>query len=300
MKRIFLFIATNLAIMVVLGIVLNVTQANRFISNGSIDIQTLLFFSLIVGFTGSFISLAISKWIAKQAYNIHVIKSPSNTAEEWLVDTVKQLAKKAKIKMPEVGIYDSPEVNAFATGPSRSDSLVAVSSGLLRTMNKTEAEGVLAHEVAHVANGDMVTMTLLQGVLNTFVVFLSRIAAFALDAFLRKNDEENTGPGIGYYIASFIFEILLGVLASILVMSFSRHREFHADAGAARLWGKEPMLAALRKLQAVMQHDPIIDDRAAAVSAFKISGKPNGFLALFSSHPPLEERIAALEKLRVA
>lgn len=300
MKRIFLFLATNLAIMVVLGIVLNVTQANRFISNGSINIQTLLLFSLIVGFTGSFISLAISKWIAKKAYNIHVIKSPSNTAEEWLVDTVKQLAKKAKIKMPEVGIYDSPEVNAFATGPSRSNSLVAVSSGLLRTMNKTEAEGVLAHEVAHVANGDMVTMTLLQGVLNTFVVFLSRIAAFALDSFLRKNDEESSGPGLGYYIASFVFEILLGVLASILVMSFSRHREFHADAGAARLWGKEPMLAALRKLQSVMQHDPIIDDRAAAVSAFKISGKPNNFLALFSSHPPLEARIAALEKLRVA
>jgi heat shock protein HtpX len=300
MKRVFLFILTNIAILAVMNIVLALTGANRFLTENGINYTTLFFFSLIVGFTGSFISLLISKWMAKRAYNIQMIKNPSNAAEEWLLETVRVLAKKAKIQMPEVGVYDSPEVNAFATGPSRSDSLVAVSSGLLRAMNKTETEGVLAHEVAHIANGDMVTMTLLQGVLNTFVVFLSRVAAYFIDAAMRKGDD-NSGPGFGYFIASFVCEMILGVLASMIVMAYSRTREFAADAAASRLLGdKEPMIAGLRRLTLIMDHGGVIDDRSPAISAFKISGKRGGMLALFASHPPLEDRIEALQKLRLS
>jgi heat shock protein HtpX len=299
MKRVFLFLLTNIAIMLVIGIVVNVLGLNQWMTQKGIDYGMLFGFSLVIGFSGSFISLWISKWMAIRAYNIQIIEQPSNSGEEWLVETIRAQSKKIGIPMPSVGIYASPEVNAFATGPSKKNSLVAVSSGLLQGMSKREVEGVLAHEVAHIANGDMVTMTLLQGVLNTFVVFLSRILGMFIDSALRKNaDEESSSPGLGYYIGYFICEILLGVLASLVVMRYSRWREFRADADAVKIWGKEPMIEALKRLNAIMNTDPIFDNRSDAVSAFKISGKPSGFVALFSSHPPLEERIAALERLR--
>jgi len=297
MKRIILFIATNIAIVLLISVILMVTGANHFITRFGLDYSTLLVYSLIIGFTGSFISLWMSKWMAKMAYNIHIIERPGDRNEEWLVGTVRELASKAKIQMPEVGIYESPEVNAFATGPSRSNSLVAVSSGLLNSMEPDEIKAVLAHEVSHVSNGDMVTMTLLQGVLNTFVVFLSTVAAYFIDQALRRDNEESRGPGLGYYIANFVFQIVLGFLASLIVLSFSRHREFHADAGSARLCGKENMINALRRLNQIMHADPIFDDRSAALSSFKISGPENGFGDVFASHPSLEARIAALERL---
>lgn len=284
--------------MIVIGIVINVLGLNTWMTKNGIDYGTLFTFSLVIGFSGSFISLWISKWMAIRAYSIELIEKPSNPGEIWLIDTVKAQASKAGIPMPAVGIYESPEVNAFATGPSKKNSLVAVSSGLLRGMNKREVEGVLAHEVAHIANGDMVTMTLLQGVLNTFVVFLSRILGTVIDSALRKGDQESSGPGIGYYVGYIVCEIILGVLASLVVMRFSRWREFHADADAARIWGKEPMIDALKKLKNIMEGDPIMDQRSEALATCKISAKPSGFMALFSSHPPLEERIAALERLK--
>ncbi len=297
MKRVFLFLATNIAILLVLSIVLHITGANRFFNNqhGGLDYSTLMLYSVIIGFTGSFISLWISKWMAKMSYNIQVIQTPADADQEWLVGTIRHLAAKARVQMPEVGIYESPEANAFATGPSRSNSLVAVSSGLLRAMEKNEIEGVLAHEMTHVSNGDMVTMTLLQGVLNTFVIFLSRIAASLIDQMLRKNDDDS-GPGFGFFIASMIFQLILGFLASLIVMAFSRHREFRADAGAAQLTGKASMIGALRRLQQIMESDPIIDDRSTALSAFKINGKPHE-TNIMASHPSLEARIEALEKL---
>lgn len=298
MKRFFLFFATNIAIMLVIGVVINVLGLNHWMTKNGIDYGMLFTFSLVIGFSGSFISLWISKWMAIKAYNIELIDKPSNPGETWLVDTVKAQAAKAGIPMPSVGIYESPEVNAFATGPSKKNSLVAVSSGLIQGMNKREVEGVLAHEVAHIANGDMVTMTLLQGILNTFVVFLSRIIGTVIDSALRKNDEESSGPGIGYYVGYIVCEIVLGVLASIIVMRFSRWREFRADADAARIWGKEPMIDALKRLNQIMQRDPIMDQRSEALATCKISAKPSGFMALFSSHPPLEDRIAALERLK--
>lgn len=298
MKRTFLFLATNIAIMLVIGIVINVLGLNGWMTKNGIDYGMLFTFSLVIGFSGSFISLWISKWMAIKAYNIELIDKPSNPGETWLIDTVKAQSKKAGIPMPSVGIYQSPEVNAFATGPSKKNSLVAVSSGLIQGMNKREVEGVLAHEVAHIANGDMVTMTLIQGVLNTFVVFLSRIVGTLIDSFLRKNDEESSGPGIGYWVGYIVCEIVLGVLASMIVMRFSRWREFRADADAARIWGKEPMIDALRRLNQIMQRDPIMDQRSESLATCKISAKPSGFMALFSSHPPLEDRIAALERLK--
>jgi heat shock protein HtpX len=234
--------------------------------------------------------------MAKSAYNIYVIESPANEGEQWLVDTVQTLASKAGIAMPEVGIYDSPEVNAFATGPSRRNALVAVSSGLLRAMSREEASGVLGHEISHVANGDMVTMTLLQGVLNTFVVFLSRVAAFFVDKAL-SGGRDDRGPGIGYFLSTLFFQVVLGFLASLVVFAFSRWREFHADAGSATLEGsKEPMLAALRRLKVITESDPVIDDRSPALQSFKINGKP-GSASIFADHPSLDDRIAALERL---
>ncbi len=296
-KRIALFLLTNIAILLVISIVLHLLGIDRWAyARQGLTLQQLLLFSLVVGFTGSFISLAISKWMAKSAYDIHVIESPSNEAEQWLVDTVQGLAAKAGIAMPEVGIYDSPEVNAFATGPSRSNSLVAVSSGLLRAMSRQEATGVLGHEISHVANGDMVTMTLLQGVLNTFVIFLSRLLASFIDRAL-SGGRDDRGPGIGSFFTTLILQVLLGFLASLVVYAFSRWREYHADAGSARLEGsKEPMLAALRRLKAITESDPVIDDRSAALQAFKISGKP-GSASIFADHPSLDDRIAALERL---
>ncbi len=297
MKRIALFLGTNIAIIALISVATHLLGADRWLHANGIDYGKLFIFSLIVGFTGSFFSLAISKWMAKMAYSIQIIEKPTTESEIWLLETIQRQAMKSGIPMPEVGIYESPEVNAFATGPSRRNSLVAVSSGLLRSMRKNEVEGVLAHEVSHIANGDMVTMTLLQGILNTFVVFLSRIAAYFIDQALRKNDEESSGPGLGYLIASIVCQIIFGVLASLIVMAYSRHREFRADADAARIWGKEPMLGALKRLQQISTGELILDDRSEAISAFKISGKTGGIMSWFASHPPLEERIAALERI---
>ena len=296
-KRIGLFLLTNIAILAVMMIVIHLFGLNRFLTANGINYGTLFGFSLVVGFTGSFISLAISKWMAKMAYSIEVIETPENETEEWLLDTVRRQAAKVGVAMPEVGIYDSAEVNAFATGPSRSNSLVAVSSGLLRVMTREEAEGVLAHEMTHVSNGDMVTMTLLQGILNTFVVFFSYIIAFAVDRALSNNrDDEERGPGLGFMIGQIIAQIALGFLASLVVLAFSRHREFKADAGSARLEGKESMIAALKRLKQITETDFIYDDRSPALNNFKINGKPST-TSIWADHPSLDDRIEALEKL---
>ncbi|VVM08447.1 heat shock protein HtpX [Methylacidimicrobium cyclopophantes] len=297
-KRILLLTVTNVAVLVLLTAVISVLHLDRWLTAAGINYPLLLVFSLVVGFTGSFLSLAISKWMAKMAYNIQVIDSPQTEGEEWLVNTVRSLAARARIAMPEVGIYESPEVNAFATGPSRSNALVAVSSGLLSQINRRQIEGVLGHEITHISNGDMVTMTLLQGVVNTFVVFLSRIIGVLFDSFLSRGDEERRGVGMGFYVGMFLSEIALGLLASFIVAWYSRQREFRADAGSARIAGKDAMLSALRGLQSLTEGGSVIDDgRSASLSAFKIHGKPGGFLSLLASHPPLEERIAALERL---
>ena len=296
MRRVFLFVLTNIAVLLVLSIVTHVLGVDRWLTTRGINFGMLLAFSAVIGFGGSFISLAMSKWIAIHAYSIQIIEKPANRDEAWLSDTVGELAQKAGVPKPQVGIYESPEVNAFATGASQRRSLVAVSSTLLRTMPEDEIESVLAHEMTHVANGDMVTMALLQGVLNTFVVFLSRVIGFVIDQAMRRGDDEreHMGGGVGYYIASFVCEIIFSVLASIIVMSFSRRREFRADAGAAALKGKQPMIAALQRFQQITERGGVLDERSATVSAFKINNKAG---SLFASHPPLEARIAALEKL---
>ncbi len=296
MKRAFLFIATNLAVVFVLMMVCRILGFDRMLTANGLNLTALLGFSVVFGFLGSFISLQMSKWMAKRAYNIYIVERPANDGERWLVDTVAEQAKRARIPMPEVGIYESPEVNAFATGPSKSNSLVAVSTGLMRQMNHRQIEGVLAHEVSHIANGDMVTMTLLQGVLNTFVIFFSRVVGFVVDRALSRSDDRG-GVGIGYFLSSIVCEILFGIVASLIVMRFSRHREFRADAGAAKLWGKEAMIDALQRLKMIMDGGGVLDDRAKAVSAFKISGHSGGLMALFASHPPLEARIEALKAL---
>lgn len=287
MKRIVLFVMTNLAVMLVLGIVVSLTGANRFIGENGLDLGTLMVFSLIMGFGGAFISLLMSKWIAKRSAGVRVIEQPQNADEAWIVDTVRKIADKAGIGMPEVGIFEG-EPNAFATGAFRNSALVAVSTGLLHGMTHEEIEAVLAHEVAHIANGDMVTMTLIQGVMNTFVVFLSRVIGYAVDSFLRKNDQENTGPGMGYYITTIVLDIVLGFAAAIVVAWFSRHREFRADAGAAQLMGrKQPMVNALARLGGLHTAE-----LPKSVAAFGIAG---GIGQLFSTHPPIEQRIAALQ-----
>jgi heat shock protein HtpX len=260
---------------------------NRYISAQGIDFGALLAFAAVFGFGGAFISLAISKWSAKMAVGAQVIESPRNSAEYWLVETVKRQAQQAGIGMPEVAIYDSPEVNAFATGMSRNNALVAVSTGLLERMTRDEAEAVLGHEVSHVANGDMVTLTLIQGVLNTFVIFLSRAIGYFVDRVVLKNQE---GPGLGYFLTHIVLEILFGILASIVVMWFSRQREFRADAGGARLAGRGQMIAALQRLQSLHEESHLPEK----VAAFGIKGGKPGWMKLFSTHPPLEERIEAL------
>lgn len=287
MKRIILFLATNLAIMVVLGIVVSLTGANRFMGPAGLDLPTLLMFSAIMGFGGSFISLFMSKFIAKWSTGARVITQPQDATERWLVETVQRFASKANLTMPEVAIYDG-EPNAFATGASRNSSLVAVSTGLLQTMSRQEAEAVIAHEVAHIANGDMVTLTLIQGVVNTFVFFLARVVGYLVDSFLRRGSD-SSGPGIGYMVTVLVCDIVFGILASVIVMYFSRQREFRADAGAAQLMGTpQHMMAALRRLGG-MAPGALPQNVATA----GITGRP-GWMALFSSHPPLEERIAAL------
>ena len=287
MKRILLFLATNLAVMIVLGVVTTLTGANRYFSSSGLDLGKLLLFAGIMGFGGAFISLWMSKPLAKWSTGARIIETPANSTEYWLMERVGQLAQKAGLAMPEVAIYDG-EPNAFATGATRNSSLVAVSTGLLQSMTREEAEAVLAHEVAHIANGDMVTLTLIQGVVNTFVTFLSRIIGWFVDSALRK-DEESSGPGIGYTITVIVCDIVFGILASVIVMYFSRQREFRADAGAAQLLGTPaPMIAALQRLGSLQ---PGALPQNVATSG--ISGT-QGWMSLFSSHPPLEERIAAL------
>ena len=289
MKRIFLFLATNLAVVFVLSITLRLLGVDRILDEQGtgLNITNLLIFSAVFGFAGSFISLAISKWSAKRAMGVRVIDQPRTSQEVWLVDTVRRQAEAVGIGMPEVGIFDAPVVNAFATGARRDNALVAVSSGLLNTMSRPEAEAVLAHEVSHVANGDMVTLTLIQGVVNTFVIFISRAVGYVVDRLVFKTER---GHGPGFMITVLVTEILLGILATMIVMWFSRHREFRADAGGARLAGRERMVAALERLR-MQQSEPLPDKFAA----FGIdSGRGGGFMRLFMSHPPLEERIQAL------
>ena len=288
MKRIVLFLITNLAVMLVLSIVLSIVFKVFGIDNRSMG--GLLIFAAVFGFGGSFISLAMSKWMAKRSTGAVVITEPSNATEHWLVSTVQRQAKQAGIGMPEVAIYDSPEINAFATGMSRNNALVAVSTGLLHAMTQQEAEAVLAHEVSHVANGDMVTLTLIQGVVNTFVIFFARVVAGIIDNFFRSNDEEESqGGGLSYMITVFVLEMIFGVLASIIVMWFSRQREYKADAGAARLVGSASMVAALQRLKG--NHESLLQ---GSMTAFGLATKPAAS-ELFMSHPPLEKRIAALQ-----
>ena len=287
MKRIILFVLTNLAVVVVLGLVASLLGVNRFLTSNGLNLGALLGFALIMGFGGAFISLLISKPVAKWSSGVTVIDGTGSADERWIVETVRRFADKAGIGMPEVGIFEG-EPDAFATGAFKNSALVAVSTGLLQGMTREEVEAVIGHEVAHIANGDMVTMTLIQGVLNTFVVFLSRVVGYAVDSFLRRNDEESSGPGMGYYITSIVLDILLGFVASIIVAWFSRQREFRADAGAAQLMGrKQPMINALSRLGGMQP-----GELPKSVAAFGIAG---GIGQLFSTHPPLEERIAALQ-----
>ena len=286
MKRIVLFLVTNLAVMLVLSVVTSLLGVNRFLTANGLDLGSLLAFAAVIGFGGSFISLLISKPMAKWSTGARVITQPSSSTEVWLIDSVAKLADRAGLPMPEVAIYEG-EPNAFATGASKSSSLVAVSTGLLQNMTREEAEAVLAHEVAHIANGDMVTLTLIQGVVNTFVIFISRVIGYLVDSFLRRNDSESSGPGIGYMVTSMICEVVFGILASIIVAWFSRQREFRADAGAASLMGSAvPMQNALRRLGS-LHTEPLPKNMAA-------SGIAGGIGSLFATHPPLEARIAAL------
>ena len=289
--RIFLLIATNFAVIVVLGIVAQLIGLDKIMAENGMSGQLtgLFIMSLIIGFGGSFISLAMSKWIAKRSMGVHMIEQPSNKIEQWLMDTVQRQAEQANIGMPEVGIFDTPEVNAFATGMRRNNAMVAVSTGLLNAMSREEAEAVMAHEISHVSNGDMVTMGLIQGVLNTFVVFLSRVVGIIVDKAVFKS---RSGFGPGYFIVSIIAQIVLGILASIIASWYSRRREFRADAGGANLAGREKMAAALERLKA--QHEP--QELPGQLAAFGISGGvKDGLRKLFSTHPPLEDRIAALK-----
>ena len=285
MKRIVLFLATNLAVVLVLSLVMNVLGLGRAVSAQGIDFASLAVMSLVIGFTGSFISLLISKPMAKWSTGARVIQQPANSTEQWLVDTVRRLAERAGIGMPEVAVYDG-EPNAFATGAFKNSALVAVSTGLLQSMNQDEVEAVLGHEVAHIANGDMVTLTLIQGVVNTFVVFFARVVGFFVDKVLFR--KEGDAPGIGYYATVMVCEILFGLLASIIVAWFSRQREFRADAGAAQLMGrKQPMINALARLGGLPA-----GELPKAVEAMGITGSIG---KLFATHPPIEERIAALQ-----
>jgi len=291
MKRIALFLATNFAILLVLSIAMRVLGVEPYLNEQGLNLTSLLFVAAVMGFGGSFISLAISKWMAKKSMGVRVVETPSNSTEFWLVDTVKKYAADAGIGMPEVGIFDSPDVNAFATGMTRNSSLVAVSSGLLRAMTREEAEAVIGHEIAHVANGDMVTLTLIQGVVNTFVIFLSRVIGHTVDRVVFKNER---GHGPAFWVTTIVAQMVLGILASIIVMWFSRQREFRADRGGASLAGGGAMIAALERLNSL--HPAPLPEKMAA---FGISGGgASGFKRLFMTHPPLEERIAALRAIQ--
>jgi len=291
MKRIFLFLATNIAILLVLSVTLRLLGVDRILdeSGTGLNLSALLVFAAVIGFGGSFISLAMSKWMAKKMTGAQVIEQPRNSTESWLIDTVRRQARASGIEMPEVAIYDAPDINAFATGMNRNKALVAVSTGLLQSMTRDEAEAVLGHEVTHVANGDMVTLALVQGVVNTFVVFLSRIVGYIVDRAVFKNEE---GHGPAFFITTIIAQVFLSILATMIVMWFSRYREFRADAGGARVAGREKMIAALERLKA--SHESHLPDQMAA---FGINGGiGSGLKRLFMSHPPLDERIAALQR----
>jgi heat shock protein HtpX len=289
MKRIALFLLTNLAVLLVLSVIARVTGLDRWLAVHGGDLTGLLVMAAVFGFGGSLISLAMSKWMAKRAMGVRVIDKPANAEEQWLLSTVQALATQARIGMPEVGIFDSPQPNAFATGARRDAALVAVSTGLLRGMSRSEVEAVVGHEITHVANGDMVTLTLIQGVVNTFVIFLSRVVGTIVDRAMSR-DGESRG-GIGYFITVMVTQIVFGILANLIVMAFSRHREFRADAGGAQLAGRNNMIAALERLKSA--HAAALPTQMAA---FGISGGlASGIGRLFMSHPPLEERIAALQ-----
>lgn len=288
MKRIVLFLATNLAVMLVMSVVLSLLGVNRYLAANGLQLGNLMVYSLVVGFTGAIVSLLMSKQMAKWSTGAHIIDAPSSSTELWLVDTVKKLADRAGIAMPEVAVYEG-EPNAFATGAFKNSALVAVSTGLLQSMTKDEVEAVLGHEIAHVANGDMVTLTLIQGVVNTFVVFLARVVGYVIDRQLSRDNDR--GPGVGYMVTVFVCEIVFGIVASMIVAWFSRYREFRADAGSAKLLGSpQPMVKALARLGGLEppEHMP------QAFKAFGINGGGSGLAALFASHPPIEERIAAL------
>lgn len=288
MKRIFLLILTNIAVVAVLGIVGSLLGVNRYLTGSGLNLGLLMGYALVMGFGGAFISLLISKPMAKWSSGVRVIEQPQNSDEAWIVQTVQRLSKQAGIGMPEVGIFEG-EPNAFATGAFRDSSLVAVSTGLLQGMTHEEIEAVIGHEIAHVANGDMVTMTLIQGVMNTFVVFLSRVIGYAVDSFLRRGDDRDSGPGIGYMITTVVLDIVLGFVAAMIVAWFSRQREFRADAGSAQLLGrKQPMINALARLGGLQPAE-----LPKSLAAMGIAG---GIGKLFSTHPPIEERIAALQR----
>lgn len=288
MKRIFLFVLTNVLVVAVLGVVASLLGVNRYLTSNGLNLGALLGFALIMGFGGAIISLLISKPMAKMSAGVRIINEPQSPDEAWIVATVRKFADQAGIGMPEVGIFEG-EPNAFATGAFKNSSLVAVSTGLLQNMTRDEVEAVIGHEVAHVANGDMVTMTLIQGVMNTFVVFLSRLIGYFVDSFLRRGDDrENSGPGIGYMVTTIVLDIVLGFAAAMVVAWFSRQREFRADAGAAKLMGrKQPMINALARLGGLPA-----GELPKAVEAMGITGSIG---KLFATHPPIEERIAALQ-----
>jgi len=289
MKRIVLFVLTNLAVLFVISITLRLLGVDQIMNqSGGLNFNALLVMSLVMGFAGSLISLFLSKWMAKRSVGAHVIEAPSNATEQWLFNTVKRQADQAGIGMPEIAIYDSPHINAFATGWNRNNALVAVSTGLMNNMTQDEAEAVLGHEVSHVANGDMVTLTLIQGVVNTFVIFFSRIIGYVVDRVIFKNER---GEGMGFFVTTMIAQLVLGIFASMIVMWFSRYREFHADTGGANLAGRQKMIAALERLK--LNHEQAALPKS--VAAFGISGG-GGLSRLFMTHPPLEERIEALRR----
>lgn len=291
MKRILLFVLTNVMVVAVLGVVASLFGVNRFLTANGLDLGALLGFALIMGFGGAIISLLISKPMAKWASRVRVIDQPQNADEAWIVETVRRYADRAGIGMPEVGVFEGAP-NAFATGAFKNSALVAVSTGLLQGMTREEVEAVIGHEVAHIANGDMVTMTLIQGVMNTFVVFLSRLIGYAVDSFLRRNDSSSSGPGIGYWVTTIVLDIVLGFAAALVVAWFSRQREYRADAGAAKLMGrKQPMVNALARLGGMTP-----GELPKTVSAMGITG---GIGQWFSTHPPIEKRIAALQNAQI-
>ena len=295
MKRILLFLATNMAVLLLASVTLNILGVGNYLGQNGLNMGSLLAFCAVFGFAGSFVSLLLSKTMAKMSTGTQIIQQPQTERERWLVETVTELSKKAGIGMPEVGVFPSPEANAFATGWNKNAALVSVSEGLLDHFSPAEAKAVIGHEIGHIANGDMVTLSLIQGVVNTFVMFFARIIGYAVDSFLRRDDDEG-GVGMGFYITSFVAELILGFLASAIVMWFSRQREFRADEAGARLVSREDMIAALERLRGEYEEPSAMP---ATMTAFGIrKGSQGGLAALFSSHPPLDERIEALRQHR--